>query len=181
MDNMTNEIVINNLLPIIIDYINKQYQLEITSKELEGVLENTKWLSTPTYSKTCLWEYKRGKRKYEPCGKPTVNKTNYCSVCIKRSALKPKQLNQVKPKNFFEELPINNVNDGYKLELEVFDKQLQLYKERYLNFIFKREDQNHFKLIGKSDYTHDKMVLQLTHEDILKAKALNLPMDEDIN
>ena len=180
-----NDLVINGLIPIFVEYINNQYHIDITEKELEVVLQNSKYTKTnvdvTNYNKKCIWEFNRGKSKGDLCGKPTVGKTNYCSACIKRSVLKPKQNASVKTESFFDELPTTNTTtEGYKLEMRVFDEELGLYKDCYHNFIFKRENEDSFKLIGKSDYTHDKMVLQLTHEDVLKAKALNFPMDDTL-
>lgn len=49
--------------------------------------------STDSASKPCIYQYQRGNHPGEYCGRPTVNGTDYCKICIKKKGVE-NQLNK---------------------------------------------------------------------------------------
>lgn len=188
-----NELVKDVMLPIIIDYISQHENPHaITQQELEEVLNlnNPKYgshskrstVSVETdYNKKCIWEYKRGKSKGDLCGKPVVRNENYCSTCIKRSFFNPKRVNNDVTKSaiIFDDIPKSAENDNQSVELEVYDANNNLLINYDTNFIFKRYDDDTFKITGRADNINKDYVHKLTQEDIIMAKQLNYSIDEE--
>lgn len=52
----------------------------------QSLSENLKNISiiNPNYSKTCIYEFKRGELKGKLCGKQSIENQSYCSMCINR-------------------------------------------------------------------------------------------------
>lgn len=190
--NYINELIKNVILPIVVDYVNDHDKQDITVNELEEVLQlnnskyshyqvNKKGSSESDYNKKCIWEYKKGKNKGELCGKPTIKNTNYCSTCIKRSVITPKQSSEdfVKSQINFDDFPMSTENDIFNLDLEDYDADNNLFINQASNFIFKRYDENTFKIIGKADNTKNNLMYKLTHEDIIKINTMKYPYPID--
>lgn len=186
------DLIRNVVLPTVTVYVNDNYNINITTKELEETLKlpNSKYFSnfnqnthfkknsSNNTNKKCIWEYKRGKLKGDLCGKPTYDDTNYCSACIKRSALSIKKNVDVDDKNddfSFMDMPKSNLTDNViEYDLEIYDSEKNLYKDKY-NFIYKRESDDKITIVGLLDYISERMH-DLTEEDYIKAKSLNLPV-----
>jgi hypothetical protein len=188
-----NDLVKNIVIPPLVDYINEQYQQSLTYKELEEVLQlnKTKFVNYQpkksiqsngsNYNKKCIWEYKRGKYKGDLCGKPTVDDSEYCSTCIKRSSFtaKPSSNNHSKLEIIPSEFPQSMEKDVVQTDLEVFDAENDLYKDQRFNFIFRKHDEETLYIVGRGDYKNEKMIHKLTHEDLIKIQSLNYLVDED--
>src|SRR5258708_39265967 len=93
-----NDLLRNTVLPIIITYINENYEdMDLSVQELEDVLllNNIKYQTNKknveffcgNQKKQCNWKYKRGKDKDYFCQKNALVGSDYCFTCSKRPAL----------------------------------------------------------------------------------------------
>ncbi|HSW76896.1 MAG TPA: hypothetical protein VLG50_07610 [Candidatus Saccharimonadales bacterium] len=148
---MSNKMIKTVLLPLIVNYTNKTYHLNITVSELETLMDNddklkpkkrkTKLKESDT--NTCIWVFKNGKKIDTVCGKPAIEGSQYCKSCINRDAVKKTLINN---NNTNQNQSIFNANE---LNFKVYDEGKNLYLDTKKNFIANIIDDKTFIFVGR--------------------------------
>jgi hypothetical protein len=191
VNGQTNEMIKMNVLPQIVNYINKQHKLAITVQELEDVLLLRQVNYTPTVTKkrkkhilnkegkSCQWEFKRGDTKNTFCGKVAIEGSDYCAACSKRKVVVQSQTStKNNTKNFsIESLPKSSESDYRIIDAHVIDEKRNLVHNRMHNFII-HVNGPVFHVVGTGDPLDNKVLKKLTEEDIVRCNEIGYPYNE---
>lgn len=188
-----NEMLKTIVLPQIVAYYNKQYELNSTVDELEQelLLNQTDFAAVSgkkrkkhvpnKEGKKCQWEFKRGDTKNTFCPKIAIEGSDYCATCSKRKVVVQNQ-NNVKnvPKGLsIDNLPKSSESDYRVIDVYDFDPKRGLYQNKIHNLVFHRGENNKLTVVGATDQINNKMMKKLTEEDIIRCKELGYPTDEN--
>lgn len=186
-----NEMIKNNVLPQIVNYVNKHSERTFTVQELEDVLLLHQVNYTPIVTKkrkkhvlnkegkSCQWEFKRGDTKNTFCGKVAIEGSDYCAACSKRKVVVQSQ-NSTKnsTKSFsIENLPKSSESDYRIIDAHSFDEKRSLVHNRMHNFII-HVDGKTFHVVGTGDPLDSKAMKKLTEEDIVRCNEIGYPYNE---
>ena len=137
-----DQLLKQQLLPAITDYLNRQYQIHVTVDELYA-LSAKPIAAEPVVipllqSTTCIWKSNHGKSQVgKVCGKPTANGTEYCSACLKKKTVQKKLAMPTTVKQ------ITTVDIHY-------DEKLDYYVEYTMGYLFiENEQKNDYIAVGK--------------------------------
>ena len=115
-----------------------------TKKPVVKAKKNSSVEKTVASDKTCVFEYSRGPKKGEKCGKKTVKDTDFCSTHSNTKTKKTKELELSIPVN--EEI---QEEEKKVINVDIYDKDENLFLEKEHNFIIHQISDTENEIIGK--------------------------------